>query len=101
MDARTANLLQSLQGYLEHPPPGVPEQLISEMNNMHEMLSAPRYSEESPGEQSAREAAQKTMPSDVYERMYGDDSESSDSDVGVFGQVQAGLLGSQKRAREN
>lgn len=72
MDARTQRLLASIQGYLDNPPPGLPEQLVDQITSTQEMLTAPRYSEESPGERSAREAAERTMPEDVYNEMYAD-----------------------------
>ncbi len=73
MDSRTHRLLTSINDYIDNPPPGVPQQLMQEIETAKEMLSAPLYSQESPGEQEAREVAKETMPEDAYEQMYPDD----------------------------
>ena len=88
MDTSTTKILNAIDAYLEHPPHGAPEQIVDYLGDMREMLSAPRLSEESPGERSAREVAEATMPEEVSEEYYSNDSmESDNSDVGVFQEI--------------
>ena len=58
MEAKEARLVQSIQAYLEDPPRDTPEQLLDNLGAVAEMFEAPRYSEETPGEKSAREVAE-------------------------------------------
>jgi hypothetical protein len=58
MDARTRRVVQALDAYLQAPPPGTPQKLLGELENAANMLDAPRLTEESPGEKSAREIAE-------------------------------------------
>ncbi len=84
MDARSLKLLSQIDTYLETPPPGVPEQLISSIQDLREMITAPRFSGESPGEQEAREVSEQTMPQDTSDEYYSNESESQNENVGVF-----------------
>jgi hypothetical protein len=84
MDSRTRRLLTSLDAYLEHPPKGAPDTLISQLKETQEMVSAPIFSEESPGEKDAREIAEKNMPPELYEQMYPDETGTDDAQVGVL-----------------
>jgi hypothetical protein len=61
--------------------------MLESMTELKEMITAPRYSQESPGEREAREVAEKTMPEGIPEQYYSDDGESENSDVGVFQQI--------------
>lgn len=84
MDARSRKLLSQIDTYLETPPPGVPEQIISSIQDLREMITAPRFSEESPGEREAREVSEQTMPQDTSEEYYSNDMESQNENIGAF-----------------
>lgn len=88
MDSRTLKLLNSIDSYLENPPPGAPEQLMQEISNIREMASAPRFTGESPGERVAREVSESTMPPEVAAEYNNDPTEQPSEDVGVFQHVQ-------------
>lgn len=87
MDARSLKLLSQIDTYLETPPPGVPDQLISSIQDLREMITAPRYSEETPGEREAREVAEQTMPDDTSDEYYSHEDESQGENVGVFNTI--------------
>lgn len=84
MDSQTRKLMQSIDAYLENPPREVPEQLIQTITDTREMLSAPLYSEESPGEREAREVGEQAMPEDMANQYYEDGTEQVNNNVGVF-----------------
>lgn len=84
MDSRTLKLMNNIDAYLEHPPPGVPDQLVEQITNTKEMLSAPMFSGESPGERESREVAEATMPPDVSDEYNG---VTDNNNVGVLGQL--------------
>lgn len=65
MDSRTRRLVQQIDAYMENPPPGAPEQLLSSAEELKDKLTAPIYDNESPGEKAAREVAEKALPEDV------------------------------------
>lgn len=73
MDARTIKLMNSIDDYLDHIPSGVPDQIVQQMQNTKDMLSAPIYSGESPGERAAREVSEANMPEEVSEE-YNDNA---------------------------
>lgn len=84
MDARSRKLLSQIDMYLETPPPGIPDQLISSITDLREMITAPRFAGESPGEREAREVSEQTMPDDTSEEYYSNDTKTSNENVGVF-----------------
>ncbi len=70
MDAKLNRLLRELDSYLNDPPIDTPPDLLVQLESAKDMLEAPRYSEESPGERSAREIAEdvaKELGEDVEE----------------------------------
>lgn len=86
MDSRTAKLLQQVNAYLESPPHGVPDQLVEQITNTRDMLQAPRYTDESPGQREAREVAEAHMPEEVAKKYFGGQSqeEAQSANVGVL-----------------
>lgn len=82
MDARTHRLLSDIQAYIEEPPKGLPEELLGNLKELTEQLEAPRYSEESPGEKSAREVAKDSMDPGVFKEYYPE-GVSEENEVGV------------------
>ena len=51
-------LSQAIQAFLEEPPRDIPDELLDGLGGIKEKLDAPKYTSESPGEQSAREVAE-------------------------------------------
>jgi hypothetical protein len=87
MDARTRRFLTALDEYINNdgePRTDLPEPLLESLVDLKEMVEAPRYSQESPGEREAREVAEEHMPEEVVNELYSEDDESSDENIGVL-----------------
>lgn len=84
MDARTAKVYQALDSFMEVNGASLPDELKEQLTRTKDMLSAPLYSPESPGEEAARQVSEANMPDELSEEYYKD---NPDVNVGVFGKV--------------
>lgn len=83
MDAARKKLLSAIEAYEETTRGRVPDALKEQISDFKETITAPIYSQESPGERVAREVSEANMPPDVAEQ-YFDETETGDADRGVL-----------------
>lgn len=68
MDATTQRLVEALQAFHEVNGKTAPEPVLDALSEVENMLVAPRYGPESPGEKEAREVSEKAASqSDLFE----------------------------------
>lgn len=66
-DAATMRLLEALDHYKEFHSRRAPQDLLDQVTEVTDMLRAPRYAGETPGERAAREVAEDHAPADVLQ----------------------------------
>jgi hypothetical protein len=82
MDSVTARLLQAIEGFMEQPPRGVPQEVLEGLNNLSEGLRGGPEGDESPGQQAVRDVGAEP---ESRKQAFGDDDSLSPGQRAAIG----------------